>query len=164
MLLTYQVVDVHHLPLMSCRLLLCHLPMMSHIHLIVHLHLIKHLLLSQLLFLILHRGRFLDEVTDFVNHMTGTLSSFVVIVLSEPTSYHDATLHREWQHVMAKEIATLERTGTCELVSSPPRVRPITCKWVFKVNTKVIKASLKRHLSDKVSLTMQGVLSPCPRE
>jgi hypothetical protein len=38
--------------------------------------------------------------------------------------------------VMAEEIAALERTGTWHLVPCPPRVRPITYKWVYKVKTR----------------------------
>jgi hypothetical protein len=36
---------------------------------------------------------------------------------------------------MAEKIAALERTGTWDLVPCPPRVCPITCKWVYKVKT-----------------------------
>jgi hypothetical protein len=39
-------------------------------------------------------------------------STFTTTTLSEPPSYRDAILYPEWQHAMAKEIATLERTGT----------------------------------------------------
>jgi hypothetical protein len=39
-------------------------------------------------------------------------SAFTTNVLSEPTSYRDATLHPEWQHTMAEEIAALEQTVT----------------------------------------------------
>ena len=52
------------------------------------------------------------------------------------TSYRDAVVHPEWQLAMAEEIAALERTGTWDLVSLPPRVRPITCKRVYKVKTR----------------------------
>jgi hypothetical protein len=37
---------------------------------------------------------------------------------------------------MAEEIAALEHTGTWELVSPLPGVRPITCKWVYKIKTR----------------------------
>jgi hypothetical protein len=37
---------------------------------------------------------------------------------------------------MAEEIAALERTGMWDLVPCPPCVRPITCKWVYKVKTR----------------------------
>jgi hypothetical protein len=39
-------------------------------------------------------------------------SAFTATALSEPASYRDVILHPEWQHVMAEEIATLERTST----------------------------------------------------
>jgi hypothetical protein len=60
-------------------------------------------------------------------------SAFTATALSELASYRDAILHPEWQHEMAEEIAALERTGTWDLVPCLPRVRPITCKWVYKV-------------------------------
>jgi hypothetical protein len=63
-------------------------------------------------------------------------STFTVTALSEPPSYRDTILHLEWQHTMAEEIAALERTGTWYLVPCPPRVCPITCKWVYKVKTR----------------------------
>jgi hypothetical protein len=53
--------------------------------------------------------------------------AFTATVLSEPASYRDVILHPKWQHAMAEEIATLERTGMCDLVSCPPHVRLITC-------------------------------------
>ena len=62
----------------------------------------------------------------------------------EPTSYRDAVVHSEWQLVMAEEIAALERTGTWDLVPLPPCVRPITCKWVYKIKTRM-DSSLERY-------------------
>jgi hypothetical protein len=59
--------------------------------------------------------------------------AFTTTALSEPVSYRDVILHLKWQHAMAEEIAALERTGTWDLVPRPPRVRSITCKWVYKV-------------------------------
>ena len=62
-------------------------------------------------------------------------SGFADIDLSKSTSYHDAILHQEWQHAMAKKIVVLERTETWKLIPYPPHVRPITCMWVYKVKT-----------------------------
>jgi hypothetical protein len=45
---------------------------------------------------------------------------------------------------MAEEIAALERTDTWDLVPCPPRVCPITCKWVYKVKTRS-DGSLERY-------------------
>jgi hypothetical protein len=71
-------------------------------------------------------------------------STFTATALSEPASYRDAILHPEWQHAMAGEIAALERTDTWDFVPCPPRVRPITCKWVYKVKTRS-DGSLERY-------------------
>jgi hypothetical protein len=38
----------------------------------------------------------------------------------------------------------LERTGIWDLVPLPPSVRPITCKWVYKVKTRS-DGSLERY-------------------
>ena len=69
---------------------------------------------------------------------------FASAVLSEATSYRDAIHHQEWQHAMTEEIAALEHTGTWDLVPIPAHVRPITCKWVYKVKTRS-DGSLERY-------------------
>jgi hypothetical protein len=63
-------------------------------------------------------------------------SAFTATALSELASYRNAILHPKWQHAMTEEIAALERTDTWDLVLCPPRVRLITCKWVYKVKTR----------------------------
>jgi hypothetical protein len=45
---------------------------------------------------------------------------------------------------MAEEIVALERTGTWDLVSPPPGVCPITCKWVYKIKAHS-DGSLERY-------------------
>jgi hypothetical protein len=37
---------------------------------------------------------------------------------------------------MAEAVAVLEQTGTWDLMTCLSRVRPITCKWVYKVKTR----------------------------
>jgi hypothetical protein len=81
-------------------------------------------------------------------------ATFVATALPKPTSYHDAILHQEWQHVMVEEITALERTSTWELVPCPPRVRPITCKWVYKVKIRS-DSSLERYKAQLVACGFQ---------
>ena len=50
----------------------------------------------------------------------------------------------EWQLAMAEELAALERSGTWDLVPLPSGVRPITCKWVYKIKTRS-DGSLERY-------------------
>jgi hypothetical protein len=61
--------------------------------------------------------------------------AFTITALSKLASYHDVILYPEWQHMMSKEIAALERIGTWDLMPCPSHVCPITCKWVYKVKT-----------------------------
>jgi hypothetical protein len=68
--------------------------------------------------------------------LTITLLAFTTTTFSESASYRDAILHPEWHHAMAEEIAALERTDTWDLVPYSSHVRPITCKWVYKVKTR----------------------------
>jgi hypothetical protein len=80
--------------------------------------------------------------------------AFTAITLSEPASYRDAILYPEWQHAMAEEIAALERTDTWDLVPCPSRVRPITCKWVYKVKTRS-DGSLERYKAHLIARGFQ---------
>jgi hypothetical protein len=79
-------------------------------------------------------------------------SQYGLSVALEPTSYRDAERHPEWQLAMTEEIAALERTGTWDLVSPPSGVRPITCKWLYKIKTRS-DGSLERY---KARLVARG--------
>jgi len=77
---------------------------------------------------------------------------FTAAALVEPATYREAVVHPDWQRVitMSEEIATLERTGTWDLVSLPPQVTPITCKWVYKIKIR-FNGSLERYKARHVA-------------
>ncbi|WVZ83338.1 hypothetical protein U9M48_030497 [Paspalum notatum var. saurae] len=101
---------------------------------------------------LLGRGHRSRQPVDRYGFGRVTWQGFAGTVLSEPLSYRDAILYPEWQLAMAEEIAALERTGTWDLVPSPSHVRPITCKWVYKVKTRS-DGSLERY---KARLVARG--------
>jgi len=52
----------------------------------------------------------------------------------EPTTYPEATTKPCWQEDMNAEIDALVSNYTWDIVPTPPNVRPIGCKWVYKIN------------------------------
>jgi hypothetical protein len=49
----------------------------------------------------------------------------------EPTSFAEATKHKEWQEAMIKEYDSVLANGTWNLVDCPQDVKTISCKWVY---------------------------------
>ena len=51
----------------------------------------------------------------------------------EPTTYDEASKSTCWQQAMQAELTTLENTGTWKLVDLPPYIKPIGCRWIYKI-------------------------------
>jgi hypothetical protein len=51
----------------------------------------------------------------------------------EPTTYDEASKHICWQQAMQAELIALENTGTWKLVDLPPHIKPIGCRWIYKI-------------------------------
>jgi hypothetical protein len=57
----------------------------------------------------------------------------LLIEVDEPTKYSEAACHQEWIEAMNKEIQSIEKNRTWELVKLPAGKRPIGVKWVYKL-------------------------------
>lgn len=54
----------------------------------------------------------------------------------EPNFYHEAITDSRWQRAMDLELAALDNNHTWDVVDLPPKVKPIRCRWVYKVKLK----------------------------
>jgi len=74
----------------------------------------------------------------------------VSAIIDEPSSYQEASCILEQQLAMSEEFAALDRTCTWELVLLSSHVVPVTCKWVFKIKTK-LDSFVERYKSHLVT-------------
>ena len=70
----------------------------------------------------------------------------------EPTTYVEASKFSCWNPAMQAEITALENTGTWKLVYLPPNVKPIGCRWIYKIKYHV-DGSIERY---KARLVVKG--------
>jgi hypothetical protein len=78
---------------------------------------------------------------------------------AEPTSLEEALRHECWRHAMLDEMTSIEASGTWELVDSPPHVKPIGLKWVYKTKKDAsgIVTKHKARLVAKGYVQRQGI-------
>ncbi|XP_077252494.1 putative mitochondrial protein AtMg00820 [Tasmannia lanceolata] len=62
----------------------------------------------------------------------------------EPTSFEEAQDNNNWSKAMVEEIVALKQNETWDLVPRPSGVKPISCKWVYKIKTKA-NGDLERY-------------------
>jgi hypothetical protein len=83
----------------------------------------------------------------------------LLIEADEPTKYSEAACHQEWIEAMNKEIQSIEKNRTWELVKLPAGKRPIGVKWVYKLKRnsdgEVVKH--KARLVAKGYVQKQGI-------
>jgi hypothetical protein len=76
-------------------------------------------------------------ITNYISHhnLSNSYSSFVMSLHTntEPKSYAKASKHDCWKQAMQVELQALEKTGTWQLVDLPPNIKPIDCRWIYKV-------------------------------
>ena len=52
---------------------------------------------------------------------------------TEPRTFNEENKFECWRQAMKNELDALANTGTWTLVDLPPRVKPIGCRWVYKI-------------------------------
>jgi len=70
----------------------------------------------------------------------------------EPETFEEAFQHPKWIKAMEEEMVALDRNQTWELVPKPKDVKPISCKWVYKIKRRT-NGSIERH---KARLVARG--------
>ena len=78
--------------------------------------------------------------------------SLSITTHTEPKTYTEAIKHDCWKHAMQNEIIALEQTCTWQIVDLPPAVKPIGCRWIFKIKYNV-DGSIERY---KARLVTKG--------
>jgi hypothetical protein len=64
--------------------------------------------------------------------------------IKEPSTYEEASQSEDWRKAMEEEIHALKQNQTWDLVPKPKDVKPISCKWVYKVKTRA-NGSIERY-------------------
>ncbi|KAI3500109.1 hypothetical protein L1887_35925 [Cichorium endivia] len=72
--------------------------------------------------------------------------------VKEPETYEEASQNKVWQKAMEEEIIALEQNQTWELVPKPRDIKPISCKWVYKIKRRP-DGSIERY---KARLVARG--------
>ena len=73
------------------------------------------------------------------NHRLSELNKSFVNQLSTvviPNSVQEALADPRWKTTINKEMKSLQKNETCELVECPSGKKPIGCHWIYTVNYK----------------------------
>jgi hypothetical protein len=87
-----------------------------------------------------------DRYDSSHTSLTASLSS-----VSVPTCYSQAVKDVRWIKAMNEELQALQENFTWDIVSCPPDVKPIGCKWVYSVKLNS-DGSLNRYKARLVAL------------
>ena len=79
---------------------------------------------------------------------------FALIAEAEPIEFDKAVTNKMWVKAMKKEIDSIEKHQTWELVDPPSNKKPIALKWVYKVKVNP-KGEVVKH---KARLVAKGFL------
>lgn len=78
---------------------------------------------------------------------------------TEPSTYKEAVKHKEWQQAMVEEYKAVIDNNTWKLVKCPANVKPIGCKWVYRIkyNQKGELDKYKARLVAKGFAQQEGI-------
>lgn len=65
-----------------------------------------------------------------------TLNVMMTVTDTDPLSFEAAARSKKWRNAMMKEMESIEKNKTWELVDAPNGVKPIGVKWIFKTKFK----------------------------
>ncbi|GAU30899.1 hypothetical protein TSUD_381130 [Trifolium subterraneum] len=73
-----------------------------------------------------------------LENLSSTHSVFTLSLTqhTEPKTYVEACKSENWIHAMNSELEALSTTSTWKIVDMPPNIKPIGCKWVYKIKHK----------------------------
>ena len=71
------------------------------------------------------------EYNDYMAHHYAYMTR--VAEVREPESYAEAGKDANWRAAMEEEMCALAENETWDLVDAPKGVKPIGCRWVYKV-------------------------------
>lgn len=89
-----------------------------------------------------------------LNSLSPSHQKFALAVTNaaEPTSYNEASKQECWVKAMESELDALKHNKTWIFVDSPPNIKPIGSKWVYKIKHKA-DGSIERY---KARLVAKG--------
>ncbi|GAU41434.1 hypothetical protein TSUD_98300 [Trifolium subterraneum] len=89
-----------------------------------------------------------------LENLSSTHSVFTLSLTQHtvPKTYTEACKSGHWIHAMNSELEALSRTSIWKIVDMPPNIKPIGCKWVYKIKHKS-DGSIERY---KARLVAKG--------
>ena len=72
--------------------------------------------------------------------------------IEEPLDFRAASLHTEWKDAINKEIDSILKNNTWDVIDRPSHRKPIAAKWLFKIkkDTQGRINKLKAQLGEKL--------------
>jgi hypothetical protein len=67
-----------------------------------------------------------------------------VAEVREPESYAEAAVDANWRAAMEEEMHALAENATWDQVDAPAGLKPIGCKWVYKIVGSLIYLTITR--------------------